>query len=99
MKITVQVTCGPLEGEQYTLEVDHQSSFHSLLQLGAQLCNLGVNNNFRDPMDFIFEGAILPPEATAGSLSSRPPSFPVVYLVRARQHQLPPQHQPTVKAT
>jgi hypothetical protein len=37
MKITVQVTCGPLEGEQHTLEVDHQASFHSMRRPVATL--------------------------------------------------------------
>jgi hypothetical protein len=91
MKIKVQVTCGPLEGEQHTLDVDHHSTFVSLLQQGGHLYNLGANYEFHDPIEFRFEGAILPPHATAGSLPPSPHSAPVVYLVRARQP--PPQHK------
>jgi hypothetical protein len=107
MKINVQFTCGPLEGEEHTLNINNpNSTLHSLLLPGGALYDLGANFSSHDNIEFRLAGAVLTPSATVGSIMPAPasagsPSVPRVYVVRATQ-QLPPlrptqlQQPPTV---
>ena len=99
MKINFHITCGPLEGEEHTLNIaDEQSTLHSLLLPGGALYDLGANYCFHDLLEFRLAGAVLPPSATVGSIapasaSEGSPSVPRIYLVQVRQ-QLPPALRP-----